>query len=153
MLRKSLSLLMLLVSIVSAYATERKYDFVVAQDGSGDFTTIQEAINAVPDFRKANRTNILIKKGNYKEKLIIPNNYQTSTLWLADRSFFKLRNLEVYYKLPASWLKKTKFMNAAKLYVRGIDLFSFDHIDENDPEAYGVNQMTKSVALGLSVTF
>ncbi|MDE6172250.1 MAG: TonB-dependent receptor, partial [Bacteroides sp.] len=81
------------------------------------------------------------------------NNYQTSTLWLADRSFFKLRNLEVYYKLPASWLKKTKFMNAAKLYVRGIDLFSFDHIDENDPEAYGVSQMTKSVALGLSVTF
>lgn len=44
MLRKSLSLLMLLVSIVSACATERKYDFVVAQDGSGDFTTIQEAI-------------------------------------------------------------------------------------------------------------
>ncbi len=81
------------------------------------------------------------------------NNYQTSTLWLADRSFIKLRNLEVYYKLPASWLKKTKVVNAAKLYVRGIDLFSFDHIDENDPEAYGINPMTKSVALGLSVTF
>ena len=80
------------------------------------------------------------------------NNYQTSTLWLADRSFIKLRNLEVYYKLPA-WLKKTKVVNAAKLYVRGIDLFSFDHIDENDPEAYGINPMTKSVALGLSVTF
>ena len=81
------------------------------------------------------------------------NNYQTSTLWLADRSFIKLRNLEVYYKLPASWLKKTKIVNAAKLYVRGIDLLSFDHIDENDPEAYGINPMTKSVALGLSVTF
>lgn len=81
------------------------------------------------------------------------NNYQTSTLWLADRSFLKLRNLEVYYKLPTSWLKKTKVVNAAKLYVRGIDLISFDHIDENDPEAYGINPMTKSVALGLSVTF
>ena len=81
------------------------------------------------------------------------NNYQTSTLWLADRSFLKLRNLEVYYKLPASWLKNTKIVNAAKLYVRGIDLFCFDHIDENDPEAYGINPMTKSVALGLSVTF
>lgn len=81
------------------------------------------------------------------------NNYQTSTLWLADRSFLKLRNLEVYYKLPASWLKKTKIVNAAKLYVRGIDLLSFDHIDENDAEAYGINPMTKSVALGLSVTF
>lgn len=81
------------------------------------------------------------------------NNYRTSTLWLADRSFIKLRNLEVYYKLPTSWLKKTKIVNAAKLYVRGIDLFSFDHIDENDAEAYGINPMTKSVALGLSVTF
>ena len=81
------------------------------------------------------------------------NNYQTSTLWLADRSFLKLRNLEVYYKLPSSFLEKTKVVNAAKLYVRGVDLFSFDSIDENDPEAYGVNPMTKSIALGLSVTF
>lgn len=81
------------------------------------------------------------------------NNYQTSTLWLADRSFIKLRNLEVYYKLPSSFLEKTKVVNAAKLYVRGVDLFSFDSIDENDPEAYGVNPMTKSIALGLSVTF
>lgn len=63
---------MLLLSIVAVSAAERKYDFVVAQDGSGDFTTVQEAINAVPDFRKANRTTILIKKGDYKEKVIIP---------------------------------------------------------------------------------
>ena len=36
------------------------------------------------------------------------NNYQTSTLWLADRSFLKLRNVEVYYNLPKSLLEKTK---------------------------------------------
>lgn len=45
-------------------------DFVVAKDGSGDFTTVQEAINAVPDLRK-NRTTIFIKAGTYKEKLIL----------------------------------------------------------------------------------
>jgi len=50
----------------------RHYDFVVAKDGSGDFFTIQEAINAVPDFRKEGRTTIYIRKGVYKEKLIIP---------------------------------------------------------------------------------
>ncbi len=50
----------------------RHYDLVVAQDGSGDFFTVQEAINAVPDFRKNQRTTILIRKGVYKEKLIIP---------------------------------------------------------------------------------
>lgn len=49
-----------------------KYDFVVAKDGSGDFFTIQEAINAVPDFRKAARTTILVRSGVYKEKVIIP---------------------------------------------------------------------------------
>ena len=50
----------------------RHYDYVVAQDGSGDFFTVQEAINAVPDFRKNIRTTILIRKGTYKEKIIIP---------------------------------------------------------------------------------
>lgn len=72
MSKKSLSLLLLLVTFISATAAQKKYDFVVAQDGSGDFTTVQEAVNAVPDFRKNNCTTILIKKGNYKEKLIIP---------------------------------------------------------------------------------
>ncbi len=47
------------------------FDFVVAQDGSGGFKTVQEAINAVPDFRK-NRTIIFIKSGIYKEKLVLP---------------------------------------------------------------------------------
>ena len=49
----------------------QKYDFVVAKDGSGDYTSVQEAINAVPDFRK-NQTSIFIKKGVYKEKLTLP---------------------------------------------------------------------------------
>lgn len=47
------------------------YDFVVAADGSGDFLTVQEAINAVPAFRKTHRTNILIRKGTYHEKIIV----------------------------------------------------------------------------------
>jgi pectinesterase len=50
----------------------RKYDYVVASDGTGDFFTIQEAINAVPDFRKNVRTTIYVRKGEYKEKLVIP---------------------------------------------------------------------------------
>lgn len=50
----------------------RHYDLVVAKDGSGDFFTVQEAINAVPDYRKNARTTILIKEGSYKEKVIIP---------------------------------------------------------------------------------
>ena len=44
------------------------YDFVVAADGSGDFTKVQDAIDAVPHLRKT-RTYIFIKPGVYKEKL------------------------------------------------------------------------------------
>ena len=50
----------------------RRYDLVVAKDGSGDFFTVQEAIDAVPDYRKDVRTSILIRKGVYKEKVVIP---------------------------------------------------------------------------------
>ena len=46
-------------------------EWVVAPDGTGDFTCIQEAINAVPDFRQQ-RTVIRITPGVYKEKLILP---------------------------------------------------------------------------------
>lgn len=51
-------------------ASAQKYDFVVAADGSGQFKTVQEAINAVPDFRK-NTTTIFIKPGVYKEKIVL----------------------------------------------------------------------------------
>ncbi|HSP17825.1 MAG TPA: pectinesterase family protein [Thermoanaerobaculia bacterium] len=43
---------------------------VVAQDGSGDFRTIQEAIDAIPRDNEQNRT-ILIRNGTYREKLFI----------------------------------------------------------------------------------
>ncbi|WP_426060813.1 pectinesterase family protein [Hymenobacter sp. B1770] len=60
------------------------YDFVVAQDGSGKFRTVQEAINAVPDFRKK-VTTIFIKKGTYKEKLILAGSKQFVKLIGEDR--------------------------------------------------------------------
>jgi len=47
-------------------------DIIVAQDGSGDFKTIQEAVNSVRDLGQE-RTIIHIKKGIYHEKIIIPS--------------------------------------------------------------------------------
>ncbi len=57
----------------------RHYDYVVAKDGSGDFLTVQDAIDAVPDFRK-NRTTILIRPGEYKEKIVIPESKMNVSL-------------------------------------------------------------------------
>ncbi len=57
----------------------RKYDLVVAQDGSGDYMTIQEAIDAVPDFN-SEELKILIAPGTYKEKLVVPESKSHVTL-------------------------------------------------------------------------
>ena len=47
-------------------------DIVVAQDGRGDFFTVQEAIDAVPDYSHDQVTTIYVKEGTYKERIVIP---------------------------------------------------------------------------------
>lgn len=48
-----------------------KYDILVAQDGTGDFTTIQEAVNSVRAMMDKRKT-IFVKNGVYHEKLVVP---------------------------------------------------------------------------------
>ena len=73
---------------------------------------------------------------------------------MRDRSYLKLRNIEVYYKFPKSLLDKTKIVNNLKVYLRGTDLFTIDHMDEVDAASYGVNApLNRSVILGASISF
>ncbi|MDO4164164.1 MAG: SusC/RagA family TonB-linked outer membrane protein [Bacteroides sp.] len=82
------------------------------------------------------------------------NNYQTSTWWVKDRSFIKLRTVEVYYHLPKSLLAKTKYVDAAKIYLRGNNLLGWDHIPAGNAEGFSAAQpMTRNFAMGLQVTF
>lgn len=68
-MKKNIWILALIGLLFASMASAQ--DFTVAADGSGDFNTVQEAIDAVPDFRKQ-RTTIFIKNGVYKEKLVLP---------------------------------------------------------------------------------
>lgn len=82
------------------------------------------------------------------------NNFQTSTFWQRNRSFLKLRNIELFYNFPKTLMEKTGFINTAKLYVRGIDLLCFDHMDDADPEVYGISApVNKSVVVGVQMSF
>ena len=81
------------------------------------------------------------------------NNFRTNSVWLADASFLKLRNCEIYYKLPANFLARLK-MSSGKLYVRGVDLLSLDNIKISDPESIGVSYpMTRSINVGFAIGF
>lgn len=79
MIYKVSRVFVLLLICTQGMTYAQKYDFVVANDGSGTYRTVQEAINAVPDFRKA-ITTIFIKNGVYKEKLTLPTSKSFVTL-------------------------------------------------------------------------
>lgn len=66
-------------SIQTVNNAVKKYDIVVDIKGSGDFLTVQEAINSVP-FLKQKETRIYIKNGIYKEKLDLPKDKINVTL-------------------------------------------------------------------------
>ncbi|WP_437919473.1 pectinesterase family protein [Sphingobacterium sp. LRF_L2] len=63
---------------------DNKFKLVVAQDGSGDFKTIQEAINNVRDHAEK-KVVIFVKPGIYKEKLVIPSYKRNVTLQGEDK--------------------------------------------------------------------
>ena len=87
------------------------------------------------------------------------NNYRTSTFWQRDRSYLKLRNIELYYNFDPQLLAKTKFIRGAKVFVRGVDLCNIatggdDKLTGLDPESTGaVAPATRQVAVGVKLTF
>ena len=87
------------------------------------------------------------------------NNYRTSTFWQRDRSYLKLRNVELYYDFNKALLAKTKFIKDATVYVRGVDLFNImtggdDKLTDRDPEATGiVAPRSRQVVVGVKLTF
>lgn len=62
----------LLLTVLAFPAWAEKYDFVVAPDGSGNFTSIQKAIDACKAFPDS-RVSIFVKNGTYYEKIVVPS--------------------------------------------------------------------------------
>jgi pectinesterase len=69
-MRKLTTLFILLGTFLSLRAQQQSA--VVAQDGTGNFQTIQEAVNAAANHSQT-RIVIVVKKGTYTEKLVIPS--------------------------------------------------------------------------------
>ncbi len=83
----------------------------------------------------------------------VANNTQNSTIWYRDVNWFKLRDCEVYYRLPASLLDHVKIADA-KLFVQGQNLLSFGNIAAMDAENLNTGYpVMKAVTMGLSVVF
>lgn len=106
----------------------RHYDFVVAKDGSGDFLSVQEAINAVPDFRKNVRTTILVKRGVYKEKIVIPASKINLSLIGEDGSVL---SYDDYADKLNCFGEKTGTSGSASCYIYAPDFYAENLTFEN----------------------
>ena len=62
------------------------------------------------------------------------NNQQTSSYWVDDASFLKLKTVYIGYSFPRSILKRTPF-SLFKVYVSGQNVISWDKVPGYDPEA------------------
>lgn len=106
----------------------RHYDFVVAQDGSGDFFSVQEAVNAVPDFRKNVRTTILVRRGTYKEKIVIPASKINLSLTGEDGAVL---SYDDYADKPNRFGEKTGTSGSASCYIYAPDFYAENLTFEN----------------------
>lgn len=112
----------------------RHYDYVVAKDGSGDFFTIQEAVDAVPAFRKNVRTTILVRKGEYDEKLVIPA--CKINLSLIGEEGAVITHAD-YAKKPNAFGEETGTSGSASCYIYAPDFYAENITFRNSAGAVG----------------
>jgi len=80
------------------------------------------------------------------------NNFQTSTYWLRNGDFLRLRTLEIGYNLPKTLISKM-LLTSANIYVRGTNVFTLDHIKYFDPEVMEGYPVMKSYNVGINLKF
>lgn len=81
------------------------------------------------------------------------NNYRANSAFISDRSYLKLRNAEIWYRIPTKVTDRMK-MKEIRFFIRGTDLFSIDSIEVLDPEALEVvYPLLKTYQTGLKLTF
>jgi TonB-linked SusC/RagA family outer membrane protein len=87
-------------------------------------------------------------------------NYNSSSFWIKDASYLRLKNAEIGYTIPGDLLKKYE-VSYLRLYINGSNLLTWDSLLPGlDPESVGGVQanivpypVTRTINLGLNVKF
>jgi pectinesterase len=97
-MNKPASIIVLILLTALRVLCGEKAHLVVAADGSGNYRTIQEALNSIPR-NNAKNVIILIRNGTYHEKIFIERSYVT--LVGEDRDSTRI----IYAELRENWAK------------------------------------------------
>ena len=86
----------------------------------------------------------------------VNNNFQASSRWLADGSFFKVQSVELGYNIPVSH-RLGKVVRGVRVYARANNFLTLSGIEDVDPEALGSGisnyPLMKTFTGGLKMTF
>ena len=86
------------------------------------------------------------------------DNFQSSTFWMRDGSYLRLKNIQLAYELPDKWLSRVK-INRLSVFVNAENWITFSKYKDFDPETIvNVNSlyhypMLKTITGGVKVTF
>ena len=80
------------------------------------------------------------------------NNYRRSSFWLVDGDRLRLKTFEIGYTLPERVASKLH-MSSFRIYLRGMNLLTLDHLKDLDPAALTGMPMLRSYYIGCSITF
>ena len=83
-------------------------------------------------------------------------NYQSSTWWLKDTSYLRLKNVQLSYSLPRKWMDTIHFTGAT-VFLQGVNLLTFTNFklwDVEQSDGRGdVYPNTKSYSIGINFSF
>lgn len=80
-------------------------------------------------------------------------NTRNSTLWETDKSFLKIRNIQLGYTLPQQWMKAVS-LNRVRVFCSLENFFTFTNYEGMDPETSGLTYPTiRQASFGLNVSF
>lgn len=84
-------------------------------------------------------------------------NTRWSDFWLYDASFIRLKNVELAYTFPKSFVEKLKIQNL-RLVLTGTNLLTFDKVKVQDPESDATSTgqkypQARTYTFGVNVSF
>lgn len=151
---------------LSLGANYRDFDISAQFQGTGNVQGYLSGIAAFPLFNggkaltnEVDRFNTSVNPNGSLPRLTISNrsrNEMTSTFWMQDASYLKLRNLQLGYNLAKGTLKKLG-IERFRIYLSGENLFVISRFRGFDPEApIGTGEFyppQRTYLLGINITF
>lgn len=149
---KGLSFSMQWAGLGNSQTTNRVMPFTFnAQSGYGQ--ALEEHLDRwTPENQDAKYPRVSAGSNSYNER--------TSTFWLQNASYLRLKNVELSYRLPKAWTSSVR-ISGVKLFVNGYNLITLSGIKDRDPELLGFTNGTttglvpnsKAYNFGINIQF